>query len=42
MYNLEPEPGFYHKYGYGEFEKRFLHYVTVSMLNTYIYNSIVT
>ena len=42
MENLKPEPGFYDKRGYGEFEKRFLHYATVSMLNTFIYNSIVT
>ena len=38
MSNLEPEPGFYNENGYGEVEKHFLHYATVSMLNIYIYN----
>ena len=39
MSNLEPEPGFYNENGYGEVEKHFLHYATVSMLNIYIYNN---
>ena len=32
MNNLEPEPGFYEGNGYGEYEKKFLHHATVSML----------
>ena len=36
MENLEPEPGFYDLYGYGEYEKQFLHHATVSMLK-YLY-----
>ena len=39
MDNLEPEPGFYVNYEYGEYEKHFLHYATVSMLNIYVSNS---
>ena len=37
MDNLEPQPGFYNKRGYGEFEKHYLHHATVSVLN--IHNS---
>ena len=33
MENLELEPGFYNKRGYGEFEKHYLHHATVSVLN---------
>ena len=36
MENLEPYPGFYDEKGYGEYEKQFLHYATVSMLK-YLY-----
>ena len=32
MENLELEPGFYNKRGYGEFEKHYLHHATVSLL----------
>ena len=32
MENLELEPGFYNKRGYGEFEKHYLHHATVSVL----------
>ena len=39
MDNLEPQPGFYDKNGYGEVEKHFLHHATVSMLSIYINNS---
>ena len=38
MENLEPYQGFYDKKGYGQYEKRFLHYATVSMVNI-VYNS---
>ena len=36
MDKLEPEPGFYDKNGYGEYEKQLLHHSTVSMLNILI------
>ena len=36
---LEPEPGFYESIGYGQYEKKFIHNATVSMLNIKIYNS---
>ena len=39
MENLEPYSGFYAENRYGEYEKRFIHYATVSMLNNYIYNN---
>ena len=39
MESLEPEPGFYDKNGYGEYEKQFLHYATVSMLNISVCNN---
>ena len=39
MDNLEPYQGFYAKKGYGEYEKHFLHYAPVSMLNIYMYNN---
>ena len=42
MENLEPEPGFYDLYGYGDNEKYLLHDATVSLLNIYIYNNHVT
>ena len=32
MDKLEPEPGFYDRNGYGEYEKQLLHHATVSML----------
>ena len=38
MDNLEPEPGFYDKRGYGEFEKHLLHHAAVSVLNIYLHN----
>ena len=37
MDNLEPYPGFYNEYGYGEDQKYLFHYAKVSMLNIYIY-----
>ena len=39
MENLEPEPGFYDRRGYGDNEKHLLHHATVSVLNINIYNS---
>ena len=38
MVNLEPAPGFYENYGYREYEKKFLHHATVSILNIFTYN----
>ena len=35
MDNLEPRPKFYAKYRYGEYEKKLIHYATVSMLNNF-------
>ena len=37
MENLEPYPGFYDEKQYGEYEKQFLHYATVSMQNIFVY-----
>ena len=39
MENLEPEPGFYDRRGYGEVEKHLLHHATVSVLNINIHTS---
>ena len=33
MHNLEPFQGFYKRNEYGEYEKKFIHHATVSMLN---------
>ena len=39
MDKLEPEPGFYDRNGYGEYEYKLIYHATVSMVNIYIYNS---
>ena len=39
MENLEPYPGFYDEKQYGEYEKQFLHYATVSMQNIFVYKT---
>ena len=39
MDNLEPELGFYERNKYGEYEKRFLHYATVSLFYVLTYNN---
>ena len=37
MEGLESWTGFYAEKQYGDYEKKFLHHATVSMLNIYIY-----
>ena len=37
MDDLEPTANFYAENGYGEYEKKLLHYATVSILTIYLF-----
>ena len=40
MDELEPRPNFYAENGYGEYEKKLLHYATVSILSILFFEQI--